>query len=91
MVALQVKEKYSTLRFYYSGGDAVINGMVELAEEMSYHICEECGAFNETVCRDSTVWLLTKCSKCAEKYNKTYFEEYSKNVDKELKEIFRSL
>ena len=39
----QVKEKFGTLRFYYSGGDDVIDGMVRMAESMSSVTCEECG------------------------------------------------
>ena len=40
----QVKEKFGTLRFYYSGGDAYIDGLVAMAESMSEVTCEECGA-----------------------------------------------
>jgi hypothetical protein len=40
---LQVKEKFGGLRFYYSGGDGKIEGMVSFAEQMSYKICEETG------------------------------------------------
>lgn len=43
VVATQVKEKYGTLRFYYYGGDDVIDGMVSLAESMSAVTCEVCG------------------------------------------------
>jgi len=39
----QVKEKFGTLRFYYSGGDDSIDGMVRMAESMSAVTCEECG------------------------------------------------
>jgi len=39
----QVKEKYGTLRFYYSGGDDTIDGMVSMAESMSGVTCEQCG------------------------------------------------
>lgn len=34
----QVKEKFKGLRFYYSGGDEFISGLVTLAENMSYKI-----------------------------------------------------
>lgn len=40
----QVKEKLGTLRFYYSGGDDEIYGMVRMAESMSAVTCEECGS-----------------------------------------------
>ena len=39
----QVKEKFGTLRFYYSGGDDTIDGMVRMAESMSGVTCQECG------------------------------------------------
>jgi len=39
----QVKEKFGTLRFYYTGGDDYIRGLVAMAESMSGVICEECG------------------------------------------------
>lgn len=44
VVATQVKEKFAGLRFYYSGGDDYIDGVVSMAESMSYRTCEECGA-----------------------------------------------
>ena len=43
VVVSQVKEKYGTLRFYYSGGDDTIDGMVSMAESMSGVTCETCG------------------------------------------------
>jgi len=39
----QIKEKFGTLRFYYSGGDDYIAGMVSFAESMSGKICEVTG------------------------------------------------
>jgi hypothetical protein len=39
----QVKEKFGTLRFYYTGGDDYIRGLVSMAESMSGVTCEECG------------------------------------------------
>jgi len=44
VVATQVKEKFGTLRFYYTGGDETIEGMVRMAESWSANACEECGA-----------------------------------------------
>jgi hypothetical protein len=40
----QIKEKFGGLRFYYDGGDDVINGMVRMAEAWASQTCEECGA-----------------------------------------------
>lgn len=40
----QVKEKFGTLRFYVTGGNELIRGMIWFAESMSGRICETCGA-----------------------------------------------
>jgi len=60
----QVKEKFGTLRFYYSGGDDEISGMVRMAESMSGCTCEECGASAETSSADG--WVSTRCPVCKE-------------------------
>jgi hypothetical protein len=54
----QVKEKFGTLRFYYTGGDDVIDGMVRMAESMSGVTCEECGNSGTT---GGQGWLVTLC------------------------------
>ena len=54
----QVKEKFGTLRFYYTGGDEHISGMVRMAESMSGVICEECGNPGE---RRGSGWIYTAC------------------------------
>jgi len=43
VVATQIKEKFGGLRFYFIGGDDVTRGAIELAESMSFRICEQCG------------------------------------------------
>ena len=43
VVAVQVKEKFGSLRFYYNGGDDHIRGLVTMAEAMSNKICMTCG------------------------------------------------
>jgi hypothetical protein len=60
----QVKEKFGTLRFYYSGGDDYISGMVSLAESMTGVTCEECGNPGE---RRGGGWVHTYCTPCEEK------------------------
>jgi len=57
----QVKEKFGTLRFYYSGGDDEISGMVRMAESMSGVTCEECSAPAET---HGPGWIRTICEPC---------------------------
>jgi hypothetical protein len=59
----QVKEKFGTLRFYYSGGDDEISGMVRMAESMSGVTCEECSAPAET---HGPGWIRTICKPCEE-------------------------
>ena len=59
----QVKEKFGTLRFYYSGGDDYISGMVSLAESMTAVTCENCG--NPGSCRGGG-WVHTYCTPCEE-------------------------
>jgi hypothetical protein len=54
----QVKEKFGTLRFYYSGGDEYIAGLVSMAESMSGVTCEECG---KPGTRTSGGWIKTAC------------------------------
>jgi hypothetical protein len=59
----QVKEKFGTLRFYYSGGDDYISGMVSLAESLTGVTCEECGNVGE---RRGGGWVHTYCTPCEE-------------------------
>jgi hypothetical protein len=54
----QVKEKFGTLRFYYTGGDDIIDGMVRMAESMSAVTCETCGNPGRTRGRG---WIYTAC------------------------------
>ncbi len=58
VVAVQIKEKFGTLRFYYDGGDEYVSGLVSMAESMSACMCEECGAPGET---GGTGWIRTLC------------------------------
>jgi len=43
VVAIQVKEKFGTLRFYANGGDQYTDGLIAMAESMSSITCEICG------------------------------------------------
>jgi hypothetical protein len=55
----QIKEKFGGLRFYYTGGDETIYGMVRMAESWASHSCEECGSpGNHT--KDG--WIKTLCN-----------------------------
>jgi hypothetical protein len=65
----QVKEKFGTLRFYYTGGDEYIHGMVTMAESMSGVICEECGNPGE---HKGGGWIRTMCEPCEEAREKAF-------------------
>lgn len=54
----QIKEKYGTLRIYYAGGDEYIAGIVDMAEAISAHTCEICGAPGKS---NGGGWLTTRC------------------------------
>ena len=58
----QVKEKFGALRFYYSGGDDIIAGMVRLAESMSVVTCEVCGSPGKFRGKS---WFYTSCEEHA--------------------------
>ncbi len=62
VVAAQVKEKMGVLRFYTDGGDATVQGMIQMAEQMSTRICELFGSPAKTS-RDSG-WWHTTCASC---------------------------
>lgn len=59
VVAVQVKEKFGGLRFYYNGGDDVVRGIVRMAEAMSYDTCEQCGAPGKLT--NNKGWYYTAC------------------------------
>ena len=59
---IQIKEKFGGLRFYYNGGDEEVRGMVNLAENMSYNICERCGSTKNVT--QTTGWIYTLCEDC---------------------------
>jgi len=57
----QIKEKFGGLRIYYSGGDDYVSGLISLADEMSYKICEVCGNKGQP---NKGGWIRTLCEKC---------------------------
>jgi hypothetical protein len=59
--ATQIKEKFGGLRFYVYGGDDYTDGLVRLAELMSYNICEYCGNRGKSY---DDGWVRTMCEKC---------------------------
>jgi hypothetical protein len=61
--AVQIKEKFGALRFYYDGGDDTIAEIVSYAESLSLVTCSKCGRPAQAY---SSGWLNTLCSKCKE-------------------------
>lgn len=59
--AEQVKEKYGTLRFYVANGSESIYNLIEQAEAISAHTCEDCGLPGTT--KESS-WVHTTCATC---------------------------
>lgn len=68
----QVKEKFGTLRFYYTGGDDIIDGMVRMAESMSGVTCEECGNPGKRI---GGGWVTTVCEEHATARDIIYEED----------------
>jgi hypothetical protein len=60
----QIKEKFGGIRIYYSGGDDYVDGVVSLADEMSYKICEVCGNSGKP---NKGGWITTLCDNCRNK------------------------
>jgi hypothetical protein len=61
----QIKEKFGGLCFYYSGGDKIIDGMVDYAQSLSYRTCEHCGTTNNV--GRTRGWVYTCCWDCLNK------------------------
>jgi hypothetical protein len=60
----QIKEKYGGLRIYFTGGDDYVDGIVSMAEEYSYKVCEVCGNSGKP---NKGGWITTLCESCREK------------------------
>jgi hypothetical protein len=65
--AIQVKEKFGSLRFYMTSYLDEIDKILDKYEDISETICEECGAPNSSV-RSKSGWLRCLCDKCDENY-----------------------
>jgi hypothetical protein len=72
---LQVKEKFGTLRFYWSCEQAsdeqrvAANSLVAAAELRSASTCENCAAPGQLCAKDG--WLKTLCTSCAAEFGYT--------------------
>lgn len=75
VVVEQIKEKFGGLRFYYSGGDDEISGMVTMAEAWASNTCEICGV---SATKQTTGWIKTVCDK--------HFDEIETRKKKDINE-----
>lgn len=64
-VAMQVKEKFGTLRFYVDTCTDEQFAVIHFAESLSARICEDCGTTN-TAKTYRNGWHRTRCDACAE-------------------------
>jgi Mor family transcriptional regulator len=69
----QIKEKFGGLRFYYNGGDDIVDGMVRMAESWAAHSCEECGKPGKS--RKSR-WIKTLCDEHEAERQAQYKERF---------------
>lgn len=60
----QVKEKYGGLRVYFTGGDDYVEGLISMAEAISYKTCETCGNSGKP---NKGGWVTTLCDNCRSK------------------------
>ena len=59
-----VKEKFGALRVYSNKSDEVLEKLIDWAEEMSQHVCENCGTMKNVTCAPIGSWYLTLCEEC---------------------------
>lgn len=59
----QFKEKFGTARFHLDNCDLEMRGMIQMAEAMSYHICEDCG---NKATASTKGWIRRLCVPCSE-------------------------
>jgi len=60
IIAMQVKEKYATLRFYITGGSDKAFALIDEAEGKSSSTCEICGKGGTIMCK-GIWWVKTLC------------------------------
>ena len=64
VTCVQMKEKFGGLRFYTNGNDDYVEGMINMAEHICYHTCQNCGS--ERNIGQTEGWISTLCEECAE-------------------------
>lgn len=72
-VALQVKEKLGTLRFYLKGGGERTRACTEFAGYMSESVCELCA--RPGVLLQSSGWMRVRCGRCDAEHDSNQMEQ----------------
>jgi len=67
LIAVQIKEKFGSLRFYTRNTSMGQNDVISFAESLSHKICEECGAMKD-VLTYTCGWNHTLCPVHADEY-----------------------
>lgn len=73
---LDIKEKFGGLRYYIDNCPDGLDSAIELAEALSTHTCQDCGAPGHT---RETGWLRTLCD--------GHFAEYVERSNKQYQEV----
>lgn len=64
----QIKEKWGSLRIYFSGGDDYVKGLIDMAEAFSTRTCEKCSQPAKT--QKIAGWVRTLCEKDTKEWEK---------------------
>ena len=60
--AVQVKQKWGTLRYYINGSSKEANALIEMAEILSGVTCEACGSIKDV--KPTKGWITYLCKNC---------------------------
>ncbi len=78
MYAVQVKEKYGTLRFYMSLQTDEMTDLIDEAEAASSQTCEQCGALGKMRNRNRE-WVNVSCEKCFKNHQEDLYDRGKSN------------
>lgn len=70
--AVQVKEKFGTLRFYVDHADDYVRGLIAMAESFTAYTCETCGNAGKRLTQG---WYRTLCRTHAKAEGRAYDKE----------------
>jgi len=71
VVFRQVKQKFGGLRIYHRGGDEYCNGLIHMANAISYSFCEICGIGGCLHVGHTSGVIQSVCKECSKKTKRT--------------------